>query len=218
MLTEKMDHCVMLVQKNLQAKKNRRKSQFKQRFSSLINKRIPSKLSVLESIHFLAGKEKFPTFNLQISHVLQKVEQILNDPNLERSKGKIDEIIGDLQKIEDEGKKLWQDYVRKENGGILKVIIMLQKIVPHDESLSRLIGYLQRLENLWPVTPEKWAQYEKRIEEAKQKLSEWDTTETIHVFLEKVSNNKATVDDLNAEVLEWLRKHQMTTNLMIKIK
>ncbi|UWE03390.1 hypothetical protein [Laceyella sacchari] len=218
MLIEKMDLSIRLIQDVVEVKKNEKKIKDQLQFSSIVKKEIPNKIAALQSIYLLKKKEGFPSFNISVSSVLHKVEQLLEVMEKQPGKEKIERIIRELQEIEDEGKKQWANYVRKQNEGILNVLLLLQKVAPDDESLSHLIVYFQRSTKIWPLTSAKLEQYENKLKQGKQKLSEWKTNETIHAFLEKVSNNEATLDDLNDEVLNWLRVHQLSSNLMIKIK
>ncbi len=54
------------------------------------------------------------------------------------------------------------------------------------------------------------------VAEAKMITDAFSLNEEIEAFLEKVSNNQATVADLSADVLKWLQKKHLTNKLKLR--
>jgi hypothetical protein len=201
-----------------EAKRNAQKKSRLQQAASLAAEQLPGLIRSLAGIRMLAEKEPAWFARPAVESALENTAQILQTWGIQPSKEKLENVIRDLRTISEEGRRKWQLYVTSCNSGVINVLAILQKIAPHDAELASHIQSLTRFEQKWPVTDAVWNQYKAQLESARQKLSHLNTNTTIQDFLIKVSRNQATIEDLNNDVLTWLKQHQMSSNLMITIR
>lgn len=110
----------------------------------------------------------------------------------------------------------WKSYAREETIELVKLLDSLQGMVGAGMELAPLKRSLETLRDKWPLTEANVKHFAGQLQDAKNRLSVLQVGMNIKLFLEKVANQEATVEDLTDEVMAWLSQHQYKQRLQIR--
>lgn len=118
------------------------------------------------------------------------------------------------EKIANEWNRQIEEYLIniKEELGILKLVSnekqKIQKILVCMNNFSK-----------WPIEKEAYEQYQLAYETASDILLKMHfDDEEVLLFLKKVKNKEATLEDLSDRIIEWIRQENLSGNIMLSIK
>ena len=117
------------------------------------------------------------------------------------------------ERIQNEWKNQTDDYLAdiKEELGILK-------LVSNDKlEIQKILVCLNNFSN-WPSSEESADQYESAIKKANDILAQMEFDDEIAEFLKKVKNKEASLLDLSDSIIAWIRKENLSGNIMLSIK
>lgn len=117
------------------------------------------------------------------------------------------------EKIKSEWKNQTDEYLKdiKEELGILK-------LVSNDkQEIQKILLYMNNFSN-WPVDESVTNQYEEANKKAKEILSRMEFDTDIADFLRKVKDKQASLLDLSDSIIAWIRKENLSGNIMLSIK
>ena len=117
------------------------------------------------------------------------------------------------ERIQSEWKNQTDEYLSdiKEELSILKLVSNEKQVI------QKILVYMNNF-STWPVDETTVQQYEKAYEEAHEILSRMDFDKDIADFLKKVKDKNASLLDLNDAIISWIRKENLSGNIMLSIK
>lgn len=128
------------------------------------------------------------------------------------------------QYVTSESKKLyavmgqeWNEYYTKSTSNILGLIEAVKGILPDETKASYATNKIKKAAT-WNKSIENLNYLKQGLEEAKQILTEinLDENSSILAFLKLVSEGNATIADLTDEILEWIKKENLSSKIGIR--
>lgn len=117
------------------------------------------------------------------------------------------------ERIQNEWKNQTEDYLAniKEDLGILKLVSN------EKQEIQKILSCLNKFAN-WPVDDSVTSEYENASKRAYEILTGMKFDDNISDFLKKVKNKKASLLDLTDDIIEWIRREELSGNIMLSIK
>lgn len=109
----------------------------------------------------------------------------------------------------------WQDYMREKNEDILDSLVLLEKIVDKVQILQ-LKTMINKISNDWPVTIDLLNKYNEAINESTQLIDGLNVTDNVKRFLLRVTKGEATLEDVDENIFDWLKKHNLIGKMKIQ--
>ncbi len=99
----------------------------------------------------------------------------------------------------------------KDNLGILKLVSN------EKQEIQRVLGFLNGFSD-WPTDEKVTNEFDEAALRAKEILSQMKFDDDIANFLRKVKDRNASLLDLNDSIIAWIRKENLSSNIMLSIK
>lgn len=218
MLLTKITYTQHLVSETIVAQEEHKKRRQITEFVDLVQKNLPLMQKTINSICLI--QSKFPG-QMQLSdmkRMLSQIEQLCNQVMNKPSKEQFYSMIQAFEKLELEAKKQWSSIAKRNHQEVKKAVSALKHILKEDTSFDGLLAVFTQFESLWPISEANMNHYLAKVQEAKEKIASLEVNETVQSFLDKVLDQKATLDDLNKEILDWLNAQQLTNKLYISFR
>lgn len=117
------------------------------------------------------------------------------------------------ERIQSEWKKQTDEYLAdiKEELGILRLVSN------EKQEIQKILTCMNNFSN-WPADENIVKQYEIADNRAKEILSRMEFDDDIANFLKKVKDKEASLLDLSDSIIAWIRKENLSGNIMLSIK
>lgn len=217
MLLEKLNECRILID---EVSRNKMQNQENQNiakrnntfFDSLENKFLPTIKSydmISDIDNFALAEDTKEELNNLKEYIIGTFEKkaVVNAEKFQRNVKKV------CEKIEKE----WEIYFYETNEKMLDDLGVLKVISNNKMEISRITSRINKYKE-WPVNEEVKDFYLESKEKAYKILNEMEFDEEIEEFLIKVRDKEATLNDLTDSVIEWIRKEDLSSNIMLSIK
>jgi len=161
-------------------------------------------------------------FNIsEIRNQMFYIIDLLN--KLNKDINKIDDVqLTDIYIIKDNAVNLdekikinWQDYMVEKNEDILDSLILLEKLVDKVQILQ-LNTVINKISKNWPVTKDLLKKYNDAIHESTQLINGLNVTDDVRKFLLLVTKGEATLGDIDENIFDWLKKHNLIEKMKIQ--
>lgn len=149
--------------------------------------------------------------------ICNELEKIKNSINNNRIEGRECSFLS--LKIDDLNKKLnsrWENYYDKKNGGINKTLRNIKPFFNNLDEINILIDNLEKFKTLWPINRKKYEDFENTISLAKEKINKLNLTDEIKDFINKITANNATLEDLTPNVMEWIKDNSYEDKIKLR--
>lgn len=172
----------------------------------LVNIKTALNTLKIESIHFVDTTER-------------SIEGIHNklDENIEYASDMVSDLITELKKHNSEMKVVWKEYFSSQYLNILGTLNLLKKVSDNME-IIKLYASIEAIGNKWPILEKDIERLEGLNVESKKIIDELEINEHIQNFLYLTLNNKATIKDLDPEILKWLKDTNTVGNILLSFK
>jgi hypothetical protein len=130
-------------------------------------------------------------------------------------KNMVTQISEDVKVLEKELKVAWQEYVSKTTQNSLGLLESIKGILNDFSKIDDTVKKLLQVQKQWPVLNKTFHDLTGALTEARQIIQDLNAGDDVHKFLDLVSSRKARVSDLKPEILDWLRRQELTDNLEI---
>lgn len=205
---------------NSTKKKEKEISSFEQ-FNQRIETFIKRAESLKEVYNNLCIEDEYKVENLfmiqpdfsDILELIDKYIQNINDSVI-LSKNDADKIQMKLNEIETPLKNEWSEYVDKNIQNAKNLINMISPLIGEYKS-QNLIEDIENYKNRWPVSEREIIKFKSNLSKCEEAIKELDITEEVQEFLLRVMDGIATIENLNEEILYWIKQHNFSTKLYI---
>ncbi|AYB46271.1 hypothetical protein [Paenibacillus lautus] len=176
---------------------------------------IPKICSALMSSKAINGS--FPkTVELpKLSEWERRLNELLTNLHADSIKEAADllkEVHSAVQKI----KETWKSFAHEYSQETVNFLHVLNHIFKKNE-YADLKANIVQFENVWPIKQANIDQLLLKIEEARMIIASLKVTDTVKHALSRMSTGKATLDDFNEEVIEWVKSNNLSANLRISV-
>ncbi len=152
-------------------------------------------------------------FNLIQGNVKNASRKIINY-NLVMNPTNYQEGVKRLSKrIQDE----WKNQTENFLADIKEELSILKLVSNEKQEIQKILACLNNFSN-WPDNENITIQYDIASQKAKEILSRMEFDDEIAQFLKKVKNKEATLLDLSDSIIAWIRKENLSENIILGIK
>ena len=158
---------------------------------------------------------------LEFEKTIEEVNEILEklDGIEVPSKRKLYNLSNIIEKKDSRLENEWQTKVSKISRDNLNTLEIIKKLLSNTNQIDDIKSRIDIVKSKWPFTEKELQNYEKAIEDSRrliEKLEIGEDGEEIKEFLRLVSLGKATLADINKQILTWIRKNGFDQNLEVK--
>ncbi|RFU70011.1 hypothetical protein [Bacillus sp. V59.32b] len=187
-------------------------------FSQYAKQELKKCKDILESYRALNQMDDDIFPKRSMGYELKQLEGLFNYDLAKLNRDEVSSFQRTLKKLDDHWKMRWTVYVQNKNQDLIGLLERLKNIVSNPQEIEQLIMYLKQFETVWPVSSAKLSRYHEYLAQANKVVSDMNASQGVQEFIGKVAANNATIEDLNDEVISWLREQQLTNKLFIKFK
>lgn len=208
-----------VLQRNKQAQANKSDSKkLEQKLSS-----VEKSLFDLQNMILIANQAKktIPECSMTSDHVgllasaISEINQGVEDRALS------DDSILALSSIRNEIKAMlqekWLSSTKQKAADMTNILITIKDFTDDPKQTEAIATILKLRQTSFPANLDQVIQYQKALENGKTILSETNLTDSVRVFIKKVIEKSAFLDDLNDEVWQWLREHHLINRIALSI-
>lgn len=154
--------------------------------------------------------------NYKIDKLISYTSYLINNiENMnEVRSNKIGVLVEKTEDIDDSIKDYWQNTMISRNESIDNTLNLIENIIDDKLKILKLKKNIRDINRNWPVSKQNIDNYKIAIEQGNKLIKDLNVDGNIQNFLELVSNQEATLEHMDNEILEWLKKQ----NLLYKIK
>lgn len=154
---------------------------------------------------------------------LDKIKKRLRKYRLEAQNGYYDNellqnIYSDISELELTLQQRWKQYLDSNTNGLRNTIMSVQEVVKDKSKVSIVLAALHPSKNYWPMDERNINIIRNNIDTGKIIIEELGLNPKIEKFLTKISDNTATILDLDPEILEWIRVKGLESKMSIGFK
>ena len=217
MLQQELQACVSLIEE-LQANRERKKDNeavakkntvFFEAYSSHL---IP----ILYSIQAIRALENFQ-FSSSLLEDLRRLvlltesffqKKAVNDPVKYRR---------EVSTLNNRFAEEWKLGRASDDGGMIQKLNMLKPLQSENREITQVLYCFNSINN-WPINARTVENYILAKENARQLLSEMNLDSNIMAFLQKVSERKATLADIDENILAWIKREHLEGKFSLGVK
>lgn len=122
-----------------------------------------------------------------------------------------------VKKLNERIKTEWKLQTDELLSGIKEELGILKLVSNEKQDIQKILICLNNFSN-WPDDEIITVQYENANQKAKDILSRMEFDDEIASFLKKVKNKEASLLDLTDPIIEWIRREELSGNIMLSIK
>jgi len=217
MLEKKLRDCKEIINEVSRRKVNRQKNveivKNKTRFIEAYSKYLrPS----LESYVALKGFQELH-FSEEVTQELKKCVESAKEVLTHKEGVTSDRFFIDTKNVYDKLKLEWEKFIASSRDGIIDTLIILQSVCDNGTEISRLIIAMRKATE-WPMNVNTMQEYQEKKQKAEEFLQKMSFDEEIKTFLTKIKNKQATLNDLTDPILTWIRKENLSDNIILSVK
>ncbi|MDF9759797.1 hypothetical protein OKW24_001570 [Peribacillus simplex] len=165
-------------------------------------------------------QETFPTAFQHPNYleIISKMKQLEETFEKEPKKGRVVTTFRNFDMYLTNLGEQWFTFAKAQSNEAINTLKSVSRIMGANPEIDSIIQSLNGLSNKWPVRKQSIDYFKHQCENAKLKLTKLQASPAVQGFLNKVSCNEATINDLNPEVIDWLKTNQLDRNLVIRFK
>lgn len=123
----------------------------------------------------------------------------------------------DVKKLNERIKNEWKVQTDEFLSGIKEELGILKLVSNEKQDIQKILVCMNNFSN-WPDDENTIRQYESANLKAEEILSRMEFDQEISDFLKKVKDKEASLLDLTDTIIEWIRKEELSGNIMLNIK
>lgn len=214
MLQNKINNCSSLIDEVLDLKdkeggKDRIAKRNNRFFDAFSNYLMP----LLTSLIALRNLPEYH-FPENISNELQKYLKITKETLIAKKVNNPEAYSSNLFKLNSDFSNAWKNIANGSDGELLCGLAILRPLRP---DINQIINCIERVKN-WPVSDDAVRVYQSAKAKGEELLSEMSFDEEIENFLQKVSDKRASLLDLNEKVLKWIKEEQLEEKFLLSVR
>lgn len=122
-----------------------------------------------------------------------------------------------VKKLNERIKNEWKVQTDEFLSGIKEELGILKLVSNEKQDIQKILVCMNNFSN-WPDDENTIRQYESANLKAEEILSRMEFDQEISDFLKKVKDKEASLLDLTDTIIEWIRKEELSGNIMLNIK
>lgn len=154
---------------------------------------------------------------VNLDSICNELEKIKNSINNNRIEGRECSFLS--SKIGDLNRKLnlkWKRYYDEKTVGINKTLRNIKPFFNDLDEINILMDNLEKFEKIWPINRKRYEDFENTISFAKEKINKLNLTDEIKNFINKITANNATLEDLTPNVMEWIKDNSYEDKIKLR--
>lgn len=217
MLRDKINKTQELMMRAKEAQSIQERHRRSIEFAGLVKEKLPPLLKEVQSVRLVEqiypNQWQLPPVEETLRGLKELMDSIEQEPRV-----KFGNVLRSFEPFQREVKSQWPAIVKKQHQDSKKALLVFRRIRKDDTQIERMLQNFDSLEKLWPVTEKNLTHYQNTLLEAKHFISSLGAGVQIQQFLEKMAIGQATLDDMNDEVLQWIRAQGLTSQVYISFK
>ncbi|WP_312474702.1 hypothetical protein [Neobacillus sp.] len=175
-------------------------------------------IEFINSINSLVATHPDYFIKPDMSSVIEKINDLLETFENNPKQVKVNYLTREINKFNLEWQEKWTKFASSKSQDVIRGLNSIKKVAGSDDNINYIIRGLESLSEKWPISESNLRQFTKYLINAKEKLTNLNTTTDVQKFLDLVANNKATIMDVTPEVIQWLNENNFSSNLKISYK
>ena len=110
----------------------------------------------------------------------------------------------------------WREFYFSERRGTVSILNLLENLYSDSSKVKLMEKNINRFETKWPFKKQELEKMFEDLKESNRIIEELNVNEKIKVFLKKVSDEEASIVDLDEEILSWLKKYSFDKRLKLR--
>lgn len=172
----------------------------------------------IDSIKSLLSSHPEVFMKPDLSQVIYKIDELLTTFEIDPKQNRINNLVREIRPHDEEWKQKWFSYAKVQSEEVIRGLNSIKKVASSADDINYIIDGLERLTSKWPISESNISQFSKYLVQSREKLTNLNATPGVRQFLEQVANNKATIEDITPEVIEWLKENKFSSNIKISFK
>lgn len=217
MLRDKIITTQELIQQAKEAQQLQDRHKRSEEFGQFVQEKLPPLVKEVKAIRMV--EKKYPgQWNLsQVNETMQGLKDLMQNIRHE-PRSKFGHIVRSFEPLQREAKAQWPAIAKEQHQDSKKGLEVFRRIHNETSTIDNLLQTFTNIEKTWPLSEQNLKHYQNVLEEAKQFIASLGASPQIQHFLEKMAAGTATLDDLNDEVLQWIRAQHLTSNVFMTFK
>ncbi len=122
-----------------------------------------------------------------------------------------------VKKLSERIKKEWETQTNEYLDGIKEELGILKLVSNQKQEIQKILACMNEFSK-WPEDERVVEQFEAAYASAEEILSKMEFDDDIAKFLKKVKNKEASLLDLTDTIIAWIRREELSGNIMLSIK
>lgn len=122
-----------------------------------------------------------------------------------------------VKKLQEQIESEWKAQTDTHLVGIKDELGILKLVSNEKQEIQKILGSMNDFSD-WPTDEDIAKEFDKAVLRAKEILSQMEFDDDIANFLRKVKNRNASLLDLSDSIIAWIRKENLSANIMLSIK
>ncbi|QTE70316.1 hypothetical protein JRC49_10950 [Clostridiales bacterium FE2011] len=148
------------------------------------------------------------------SRLIQLRDDVEEREDVGDSGQKLKTFVSEYKKTENDK---WRCAVEDRANSSISLLMQLGKFSDKADDVSNIVSTLRLNASIMPTTKDAVIQYAKALKYASNITNSVSGSDNVMAFLQRVSNNEATVSELNDEIWKWIKEHHMEQKLKISL-
>ncbi len=128
----------------------------------------------------------------------------------------ITQIERDLKTLKDNQKKDWQWIAREYAANVVNSLNIMSSLLNDPDAARELENSIRDLQGKWPIQAADIYLFTEKVTKAKELLDTLPVEDdNISEFIKKLRQEQATIDDLNDDVLSWIRQNSLEDRIKL---
>lgn len=189
-------------------------NKYKNLISSLQKEK--KRLDNLIEIKYVLGKEiENITLNIVSKNLREIKNSVIND-NINEREGTF--LRSALDSVESQLKSEWKKHYEHKTRGVIQTLTNIRPFFNDEREIEMIINNLKGFESKWPINRKSYDRFEELINIGKNKINELELTDDIRRFISRITSNNATIEDLNPNILKWIKDNKYENKIKLRFK
>lgn len=217
MLRDKIKSTKELIQQAKDAQQLQDRHRRSEEFGQFVQEKLPPLVKEVKAIRLVEKKYPGLWHLTQVNEAMQGLKELMENVRHE-PRSKFGHIIRSFEPLQREAKAQWPGIAKEQHQDSKKALEVFHRIHQETIRIESMLKEFTDIEKKWPLSEHDLNRYQNVLQEAKQFIASLGASPQIQHFLEKMAASTATLDDLNDEVLQWIRAQQLTSNVFMTFK
>ncbi|WP_149847127.1 hypothetical protein [Paenibacillus sp. 37] len=217
MLKDRIKSTQLLIQQVKEAQQVQDRHRRSEEFGQLVQEKVPTFVKEVRAIRMVEKNYPGQWHLSSVNETMQSLKELMLNIRHE-PRGKFGNIVRSFEPLQREAKMQWPAIAKEQHQDNKKALEVFRRIHQETSKLDNILQEFTSIEKKWPLSEQDLIRYQNVLKEATQFITTLGASSQIQQFLEKMAAGKATLNDLNDEVLQWIRSQDLTSRVFMTFK